>query len=112
MLLCDTIEYDINTYCQEMQYNLRYNLVVHNYDEKKALISLERFHIRPNLLVIDSTIFMKFEELEIPHQLTAKEWIENLAVKNDPLFINQNITKKSLIALKEKLKLKLTIKDF
>lgn len=113
MLLCDKIEYDIKTVDKGLTFNVRYCLTVHNFNKKKALISLKRLRLRlrTNELVIDEENIIKFEELKIPNKLTAKDWIEKLFIKHDPLLIKDSYNE-DLIKLTKILKIKFKIMEF
>lgn len=93
MLLTDKIIYKKNL---DFKHNNRvyiidfsYTLEVHNYDAENALISL---HIlcRGDLISSKNYYLFEFDELKIPHKLTAKEWIESLIFHHDPSLKREN----------------------
>ena len=61
-----------------------YTLNVHNYNKELALISL----VRSSFINCDESdlTIIEYEELKIPHDLTAKDWIRKLALEKDVVF--------------------------
>ncbi len=119
MILSDKVTL---TFDKRTSYDLReyqYELVVYNYNDEEALISL--------FLKLDfygekiKTTLIESEQLKIPHKLTAKQWMIKMILDNDESINNvKNIKRKEnikeeLIRIKEYLDLensKIKIKGF
>ena len=106
MLLTDKIIYKKNLYFEhnnrKYSIDFHYTLEVHNYDAESALISL---HIlcRGDLISSKNYYLFEFEELKIPHELTAKEWIENLIFHHDPSLKRENKSFNNSLDLTDKI---------
>ncbi len=96
MILTDKVTIKMNKnikFCFErIIYNIYfyYYLDVHNYDEKSALISL-KCKISGDVKSNKEYFILEFDEFEIPHELTVKQWITNLAFHYDPAFEPENL---------------------
>lgn len=111
MLLSDeiTLTLDRSNHSDKLRC-FKYKLIIHNSNETEALISLV---FKRNLCRYKQDYSaIEYQQVKIPHELTAKEWITTMVLKEDSLLndIDENKgldidEKRSLLEIKEKLEL-------
>ena len=110
MLLSDeiTLTFDFRTFFSIEEF--QYKMTVHNHDEKEALISVRLIHIQKGAEVYN--IILEYEQLKIPHNLKAKEWLIKIIIEKDRVLKNfeeYNFTEKDKVEMR-KIKKELELK--
>jgi hypothetical protein len=62
----------------------KYKLIIHNSNEKEALISL--IFNRKMSRYSEEYSAIEYQQAKIPHELTAKQWLVSMVLKEDVLF--------------------------
>lgn len=93
MILVDRINYNkkINISLENKKYLIKfnYNLYVHNYDSESALISMD-ISWSADIISSGTCHLYEFDEFLIPHELTAKEWIDSLIINHKDFLKPEN----------------------